>query len=30
MMAQFDVDNVAFNTDPHHPIKAAIPVPDNA
>ena len=28
MMAQFAVGDVNFNTDPHHPIKAALPKPD--
>ena len=30
MMAQFAVGDVNFNTDPHHPIKAALPKPDPA
>jgi len=30
MMAQIAVDDVDFNTNAHHPIKAATPVPDNA
>ena len=29
-MAQFSVGTVDFDTDPHHPIKAAPPKPDPA